>query len=99
MADCRANPLANVIRTEALAAAGRAGLSERAAEDVAKSIWENVSLRLGGTDVYVPLRGQDREARNHRIRAEFNGRNHAELSRRFGLSVGSVYRILRGADR
>ena len=99
MANALANPLLQVIRNEALAAAGRAGLPERPAHDVAESICESVSLRLGGMDVYVPVCARDRAARDRRIREEFNGSNHGELSRRYGLSVGSVYRILRGAGR
>lgn len=51
---------------------------------------------LGGLLVYVPCaRTIQIWTRNESIARAFTGDNHAELALRFGLSVCSVYRILR----
>lgn len=51
---------------------------------------------LGGLLVYIPCaRTVHLWARNEAIFLAFTGDNHAELAQRFGLSVCSVYRILR----
>ena len=60
---------------------------------------------LHGRGVYVPSgdsvrSGLLRHARDRRIRAEFDGRNHAELAQRYNLTPRTVRRILeRGHGR
>jgi Mor family transcriptional regulator len=58
---------------------------------MAQEIVAGMRDRFGGDDVYVPI--PDRNARNERIRAMFNGRNVAEICDRFGLKRAMVYRI------
>lgn len=55
-----------------------------------------ISLALGGNVVYVPALGElHKLARDERIRKEFrSGRTARALSRRFGLTERSIWRIL-----
>ena len=57
-----------------------------------KSIIE-ICKDYGGLQIYIPL--QSRYLRQKIIK-EFNGRNHTELAKKYGLSVRQVYRILGG---
>lgn len=55
-----------------------------------------IVARFGGQPVYIQQwDGAFRELRNERIRKEFTGNNHAALTRRFGLSLSTIYEILR----
>ena len=69
-------------------------------------VWKTVALEIGpvnlirllaiinGDDVYVPK--PDRfliPARDKIIKREFNGYNHDELARRYGLTTGYVRRL------
>jgi Mor family transcriptional regulator len=63
---------------------------------MAQEIVAGMRDRFGGDDVYVPI--PDRNARNERIRAMFNGRNVAELCEQFGLKRAMVYRICGARD-
>lgn len=50
----------------------------------------------GGQLVYVPMAlAHERQLRDHKVWAEFNGHNHAELAQKHGISVPWVYRIIR----
>jgi len=54
-----------------------------------------VIQRLGGVHVYVPgQRAVDRKRVTQQIRDSFDGCNAFELSRRFGLSLRQVQRIV-----
>ncbi len=69
--------------------------------DIAETIGLQAALRLmelrGGETIYIPkIDCIGVAARNRSIRAEFNGRNHRELARRYGLTVTWVREILAG---
>ncbi|SDO03677.1 Mor transcription activator family protein [Desulfonauticus submarinus] len=49
--------------------------------------------KYGGFQVYIPL---PKRYIKYKIKKEFNGTNHKELARKYGLSVRQVYRILGG---
>lgn len=65
------------------------------AETLALTCSEDLRAVFGGSLVYLP-KGQDyeRRERNAAIASAFNGRNHADLARRFGLTVTQIYAIL-----
>ena len=62
------------------------------AAELARAMAEDVRRAWGGSLLYVP-RGDayDRRQRDAQIWREFNGRNHAALAQRYGLSVPCIY--------
>lgn len=53
-------------------------------------------VHYGGQPIYIrQFDGAFQNLRNARIRKEFTGSNHVALSKRFGLSLSSIYDILR----
>lgn len=64
-------------------------------EDLTEELVRRYVQRLGGVHVYVPgQRAVDRKRVAREIRTSFDGCNALELSRRFGLSLRQVQRIL-----
>ena len=60
--------------------------------DIAETIGIEPALKLvqarGGEGIYIPKADKVcRAARDRAIRAEFNGANHRELARKYGLTV------------
>jgi len=79
---------------EELAAAALCHGVERV-EDLTEELISRVIQRLGGVHVYVPgQRAVDRKRVTQQIRDSFDGCNAFELSRRFGLSLRQVQRIV-----
>jgi Mor family transcriptional regulator len=69
-------------------------------EEQAEWAGQEASLELakawGGQLVYVPMTlAHERQLRDHKVWAEFNGHNHAELAQKYAISVPWVYRIIR----
>lgn len=65
------------------------------AADLARELAEAVRLEWGGGMIYIPQGARfERQQRDATIWREFNGRNHAELARRHGLTLSCVYDIL-----
>lgn len=86
------DPIA-VLREELAAAALCHGVER--VEDLTEELVRRYVQRLGGVHVYVPgQRAVDRRRVAQEIRDSFDGCNAFELSRRFGLSVRQVQRIL-----
>lgn len=53
----------------------------------------------GGTSIYIhKSESIMRQARNRRIRDEFDGRNHRDLAKRYNLSESRIRAILAGND-
>lgn len=71
------------------------GVEPAYAAAVAETLAEHVRERFGGTPVYW-AKGESMRQRRRRARmwAEFTGRNHAELARRYGVCLQQVYRSL-----
>ena len=67
------------------------GLPETIAMPMADELAKGLSNEIGG--LYITKR-EIRSTRNDAIRRDFNGRNHREVSRKHGVSVATVYRIL-----
>ena len=86
------DPIA-VLREELAAAALCHGVER--VEDLTEELVRRYVQRLGGLNVYVRNeRVRERERVAQEIRASFDGCNALELSRRFGLGVRQVQRIL-----
>jgi len=86
------DPIA-VLREELAAAALCHGVER--VEDLTEELVRRYVQRLGGVHVYVPgQRAVDRRRVAQEIRGSFDGCNALELSRRFGLSLRQVQRII-----
>ena len=65
------------------------------AEALALALAEDLRLKFGGGLIYIPKgEAYERHIRNAAIWREFNGRNHAELARKYGLALAVIYDIL-----
>lgn len=66
------------------------------ASNAALSVTKKISDNWAGCQVYV-CTGKLKEAANRsaKIKAEFTGNNHRQLSRKYNLSLQRVYKILR----
>ena len=66
----------------------------------AMAVFVQVSHDLGGQQFYVSkMDNLLRDQMNHAIRAGFNGRNHAQLARKHGISDARVRQILNPQPR
>ncbi len=72
----------------------RCGADGALAEAVARELVAWACRTYGGERVYIPATRHRLADRNAAIRREFNGRNHAELARRYRVSRRTIYRIL-----
>lgn len=66
------------------------GYEDPFAGQIAEAITRGLCRRRPGERIYIPAAGN--MGRDARIRAEFNGRNLAEVMARFGVSKATVYR-------
>lgn len=84
------NELIEIITCEVERGAVMVGVNARGARDLAKAVAERIMIAAGGRQLYVPRRDavSDRQA----CVMEFNGRNHAELCRRYGISRRTLRR-------
>ena len=70
------------------------------AETLSMGITEDIRARFAGCLVYIPIDAAgNRARRNKAIVAEFDGRNHATLARRYRIGVGTVYDIIAKAKK
>lgn len=61
----------------------------------ALAVVEGIRTRFGGSLLYIPKGAEmDRATRDAKLCAAFTGRNHHELSRRYGISISCVYRSI-----
>lgn len=94
-------PRANDILSDSLAPTAdllkeMMGLSVEQAEIVATEIVVLYSHLWGGQLAYFPKTpAVILSQRNQQLYDDFNGRNHAEVAAKYGLSVQAVYRIVK----
>ena len=71
-------------------------LDRSKAREVSKKVARFITSNWGGQLIYIPknLLGQISE-RDLQIYRDFDGRNHAALSRKYNLTVQQVYRIVK----
>lgn len=85
--------IAEALRAEiSLAVAEETGADAVTARRVANRIFARLQRYWGGTRLYIPA--ADNAERNRDIRAAFTGANHAEVCRRFGVSLRTLYRVI-----
>jgi Mor family transcriptional regulator len=89
----RGDALLRELKAEIALGGARFGIGPRAARELAEGIEEWLRLNAGGELLYIPVR--DRARRNLALLAEFNGRNHAALCRRYRISRATLYRIVK----
>ncbi len=78
---------------EAFVSKGKAAPEAEADAEIAV---EAIFTVFRGNHVYIPFSTAAKKAAIHaRIFAEFDGQNHQELSRRYGMSVQAIYRIIK----
>lgn len=71
------------------------GLSKEAAALAGESIADNLANNWGGQVMSFPRDCRFKQAKiRATVAAEFNGFNHADLARKYGLTVRYVYRII-----
>lgn len=70
-------------------------LSNEKAHHFAIAIAQSVAVNWGGLSVYIPrnLASMVNE-RDVKVWQDFNGRNHTELARKYGLSTQWIYKIV-----
>lgn len=71
-------------------------IDARTAKTIGVEVAAYITTNWGGQLIYIPknLNGQ-LSARDVQIYAQFNGRNHAALAKKFDLTVQQIYRIVR----
>ncbi len=68
---------------------------ERAAE-IGAHVAEHIRVHCSGSSQYIPKgTGWELSQRDRQIWAEFNGRNHAALARKHGLTEMRIYQIIK----
>lgn len=71
----------------------------RFGEASGKAIMQKFVMELKGLRISIPDHDDIfREERNRRIRAKYNGSNHAELAINWGISIVHVRNIIRGGE-
>jgi Mor family transcriptional regulator len=81
---------------ECLAEILREKLAQHGLDELTEEIVSRFADRVGGERVYIARRPRSEWAeRNAQLRREFNGRNHAELARKYRLSRSRIYDILK----
>jgi Mor family transcriptional regulator len=73
------------------------GLKAEDAEKISTEATIHVQSTFGGCSLYIPKFSPLTESlkeRNDQIFKAFDGKNHADLARKFNLSMQSVYKIL-----
>lgn len=72
------------------------GLAKKSASSMALKITREMAVAWGGQNIYFPV-GKTRWAqeRDWQIFEEFRGDNHAELARKYQLTVPHIYRLIK----
>lgn len=76
------------------------GIKADAAEEMADNIIDDVRAAFGGEPLYIPKGvSMDAVLKHHKIYADFTGRNHHDLVRKYGVSLQWVYRVVNTVGR
>lgn len=75
-------------------------VDEETAENVGMVVAMKIGQAWGGLNLYMPKSLELFScAREKQIFNEFNGRNHAQLAKRYGLSVQWIYKIVKRVQK
>lgn len=92
--------LSDLIDTIVATLTARAAIDRQQATILAHSIAESMALQWGGQSIYFPKWMVRRlSERDQMIYDEFTGDNHAELARKYNMSVQWVYQIIKAAAK
>lgn len=70
------------------------GMYKKIAEAIGPENFVKLAEVIGGATVYIPKpESLTRPVRDARIREQFNGYNHLELAREYGVSVRWIYQL------
>ncbi|PHV02845.1 DNA-binding protein [Iodobacter sp. BJB302] len=73
-----------------------ASLDIEKAAQLASEIADRMAAHWGGQNIYFPMGLSVKlSKRDQRIYDEFNGTNHSELARKFGVSLQWIYKIVK----
>lgn len=73
------------------------GFNDDIAQAMAANVLREVQRRWGGREIYIPA--PDSIERNNAIRADFNGRNHADVCKKYDISLRTLYRVIAPGDK
>jgi Mor family transcriptional regulator len=66
------------------------------AEHAGREIANRMAAHWGGQNIYFPMGLTYKlSQRDHQIFEEFNGQNHSELARKYGVSLQWIYKIVK----
>ena len=73
-------------------------IGQKQAADIAKSITDDMLAELGGQAIYLKNGNKDRANERHQqILADFNGNNHAEIYKKYGIGASWLQKLLKRA--
>ena len=73
------------------------GNSSSVANDLAIQAARKIMKSIGGAALYIPK--DDTRLRNSQIKKEFNGKNKADLLKKYAVSKSTLQRILKGVTK
>lgn len=74
----------------------KAGLDRDKADQVAREVADHMAGHWGGQNIYFPMGLSYRlSQRDRQIYDEFDGANHSDLARKWGVSLQWVYKIVK----
>jgi Mor family transcriptional regulator len=91
----RAELLMHIISSVSRALEGN-GMAKDKATEAAITISDELCKEFGGEQIYMPKnKDHNTMLMQHALFKEFDGTNHAELGRKYNISVPHVYRVLK----
>jgi|GEM_PF-1105552 len=73
-------------------------IDQKQAAVIAKSITDDVLVELGGQAIYLKNGNKDRASERHQqILADFNGSNHAEIYKKYGIGAAWLQKLIKRA--
>jgi Mor family transcriptional regulator len=73
-----------------------AGMDKDKAEQVGREIAERMASHWGGQNIYFPMGlSYKLSQRDRQIFDDFNGANHSELARKYGVSLQWIYKVVK----
>lgn len=70
------------------------GHSKPVADDLAQAAAHKIMKSIGGASHYI-VKNESVNARHHKIKQEFNGKNRAEILKKYAIDKSTFYRIIR----
>lgn len=71
-------------------------LDNQQAQIISKKLSRHITSNWGGQLIYIPKnQGGKLDERDQQIYAEFNGKNHFDLAKKYDLAVQQIYKIVK----